>query len=96
MRKSRFSDEQIVAILREAARTSVADVARRNNVSEQMIYVRRQHFGGLKPADVKRLKALSTENAKLAKLLAERDLEIKVMKEINQKNVWSASRLQGR
>jgi putative transposase len=85
MRESRFSDEQMVAILREAERTSVAEVAKKNKVSEQTIYAWRQHFGGLEPADVKRLKALSTENAKLKKLLAERDLEIEVMKEINRK-----------
>jgi putative transposase len=45
----------------------------------------REHFGGLEPADVKRLKALELENAKLKKLLAERDLEIDVMREVNRK-----------
>lgn len=76
MRKSRFSHEQIVAILREADRTSVAEAAKKSKVSEQTIYAWRKHFGHLAPADVKRLKALSTENAKLKKLLAERGLDI--------------------
>lgn len=85
MRKSRFSDEQIVAILREADRTSVVEAAKKHKVSDQTIYVWRKHFAGMTPADVKRLKALESENAKLKRLLAERDLELDVMREVNRK-----------
>ena len=56
-----------------------------SKVSEQTIYVWRRKFGTLEPADVKRLRSLETENAKLKKLLAERDLEIDTMKEINRR-----------
>lgn len=85
MRKSRFSEEEAVAIVREADRDAVAEVAKRHKVSQQTIYVWRRRFGQLEASDVKRLKALEAENARLKKLIAERDLEIEVMKEINAK-----------
>ena len=85
MKKSRFNEEQMVAILREADRTSMAEVSKKHRVSEQSIYAWRRKFGAMEPADVKRLRALEAENGKLKKLLAERDLEIDVMKEINRR-----------
>ncbi len=85
MRKSRFTEAQIVTILREADRGSVAEVAKKHGVSEQSIYTWRKNFGTLDAADVKKLRQLEQENARLKKLLAERDLEVEIMKEINAK-----------
>jgi putative transposase len=85
MRQSRFNEEQMVAIMREADREPVAAVAKRHGVSEQTIYTWRKRFGGFQPDDVRRLKQLEAENARLKKLVAERDLEIEVMKEIAAK-----------
>ncbi len=82
MRKSRYSEEQMVVILREADRTPIGEVAKKHGVSEQTIYNWRKHFGGLESADVKRLRQLEQENARLKKMVADRDLEIEVMKEI--------------
>ena len=76
MKKGRFSEEQMVGILREADRSSVAEVARKHKVSEQTIYVWRRRFGKLEPADVKRLRELETENAKLKRMVAEREMAI--------------------
>ena len=82
MRKGRFSEEQMVAIIREADRDPVAAVAKRH---EQTIYTWRKRFGGLQARDVKRLRQLEAENGRLKKLVAERDLEIEVMKEVAAK-----------
>jgi putative transposase len=65
MRQSRFTEEQMVAIIREADRDQVSAVAKRHGVSEQTIYTWRKRFGGFQASDVKRLRQIEAENARL-------------------------------
>ena len=63
----------------------MAETAKKHKVSDATIYAWRKHFGQMEAADVKRLKALELENSRLKKLLAERDLDLEILKEINAK-----------
>jgi len=88
MKAGQFSNEQIVAILQEATRgeKTVASLCKDKGISEATFYAWRQKFGGLSHREVQRLKELEKENARLKKLLADRDLEIDCLKEISTKN----------
>jgi len=85
MKKARFTEEQTVRILREADKAPVTEVAKKHGISDQTIYGWRKRFGTLEAADVKRLRQLEQENSRLKKLVAERDLELDVMREIGRK-----------
>jgi putative transposase len=85
MKKTRFSEEQMVKILREADTTPVAEVAKKHGVSDVTIYAWRKRFGQLEAVDVKRLRQLEAENARLKKVLAERVMDIEILKEVAAK-----------
>lgn len=87
MRKSRFSEEQIIAILREhEAGRRTAEVCRRHGISQPTFYSWKAKFGGMEVSDAKRLKALEEENRKLKKLLAEEVMDNATLKEMLGKN----------
>ena len=84
MRKSRFSEEQIIGILKEhQAGLSVAEICRRHGISDATFYKWRSKYGGMKVSDAKRLRGLEDENAKLKRLLADAMLDVSTLK-------WSA------
>jgi len=88
MKKKRYAAEQIVRILQEADKgaTTIGDLCRRYEVSEATYYRWRRVYGDMKVPEVKRLRELEQENARLKRLVAERDLELDVMKEVLAKN----------
>ena len=86
MKRSRFSEEQIIAILKEQeAGMATADVCRRHGVSSATFYKWKAKFGGLEVSEAQRLRQLEGENAKLKRLLAEAMLDNAMLKEITAK-----------
>ncbi len=87
MKRSRFSEEQIIGILNEhQSGATAADLCRKHGVSDATFYKWRSKYGGMEVSDAKKLKALEAENAKLKKLLAEQMMDVSTLKEMLGKN----------
>lgn len=87
MKRSRFTEEQIIGILKEhQAGLGAKELCRKHGVSDATFYKWRAKFGGMEVSDAKKLKALETENAELKKLLAEQMMDVSTLKEMLAKN----------
>lgn len=87
MKRSRFSEEQIIGILKEhQAGLGAKELCRKHGVSDATFYKRRSKYGGMEVSDAKKLKALEAENAKLKKLLAEQMMDVSTLKGMLGKN----------
>lgn len=87
MKRSRFTQEQIIGVLKEhQAGAGAADLCRKHGVSEATFYKWRSKYGGMEVSDAKRLRGLEEENAKLKKLLAEAMLDVSTLREMLAKN----------
>jgi putative transposase len=84
--KRRFTEEQIIGILQQAeAGVKVKDLCRQHNVTEQTYYRWKSKYGGMSVSEMRRLKELESENARLKKLVAEKELHIDALKDIVKK-----------
>jgi putative transposase len=87
MKRSRFSEEQIIGVLKEhQAGLSAAELCRKHGISDATFYNWRSKYGGMEVSEAKRLKQLEDENAKLKKLLAESVMDVSTLREMLGKN----------
>jgi putative transposase len=88
MKRSRFSEQQIAFMLRQAEEgTTVEEVCRKAGISEATYYVWRKKYGGLMPSEMKRLKQLEEENSKLKKLVADLSLDKEMLQDVIRRKI---------
>ena len=86
MRRSRFSEEQIIKILKTAEGSgNIREACREHNIAEQTFYRWRRKYGGMDVSEAKKLRELERENAELKRMVAEQALDIRMLKEVNEK-----------
>ena len=86
MKRKRFSEEQIIGILKAAETAgSIREVVREHNITEQTFYRWRRKYGGMEVSEAKKLKELERENGELKRMVAEQALDIRMLKELNSK-----------
>ena len=85
MKKSRFSEEKVIEILREGQAGSVKTVCAKHNVSEATYYAWKKKYGGMEVSEARRLRALEDENARLKRAVADLVVQNTILKEVNAK-----------
>ena len=86
MKRKRFSEEQIIGILKAAETAgSIREVVREHNITEQTFYRWRRKYGGMEVSEAKKLKELERENGELKRMVADQALDIRMLKELNSK-----------
>src|SRR6056297_581822 len=93
MKRKRFTEEQIIGVLKESeAGAKTDDICRRHGISTATFYTWRKKYGGMDASEARRLRELEIENTKLKRIVADQMLDMSSMKELLAKNVWSATR----
>ena len=86
MKRKRFTEEQIIRILKESESAgNIRDLCRLHNITEQTFYRWRNKYGGMDVSEARRLKELERENSELKKMVAEQSLDIRMLKDVNSK-----------